>query len=282
MTAMPEAHAPIKPDPLKELFKNPKPIIAMIHLPPLPGAPRYRGQPVEDIIEYALRDAELLKSGDVDGLQVENIGDIPYLKPEDIGHETTAILAVVAREVRKTTGMPVGICCLANGVIQAMAAALASGARWVRAAEWANAYIADEGFVEAIAHKALRYRNHLRAEHIKIFADVQVKHGSHFIISDRPFEEQVLDVEFFDADAIIVSGTRTGAATPAEKVIAAKKATLLPVLVGSGLTPENAPQLLKHADGAIVGSYLRKDGKFWNPIDINRVKQLMTIVKQLR
>jgi len=280
--AMPESQLPMKPNALKELFKNPKPIIAMIHLPPLPGAPRYRGASVEEIIDYALRDADLLKSGDVDGLQVENIGDYPYLKPEDIGHETSSILAVVAREVRKATGLPTGICCLANGVIPAIAACVASGARWVRAAEWANAYIADEGFVEAIAHKALRYRANLRADYVKVFADVQVKHGSHFIISDRPFEEQVLDVEFFDADAVIVSGTRTGAETPVERVIKAKQATTLPVLVGSGLNPRNAETLLKHADGAIVGSYLRKDGKFWNPVDISRVKELMAVVKKLR
>ncbi|MEM2036217.1 MAG: BtpA/SgcQ family protein [Candidatus Caldarchaeum sp.] len=279
---MPQPLLPMKPDALKQLFKNPKPIIAMIHLPPLPGSPRYAGAAMEDIIEYALRDAELLKAGEVDGLQVENIGDYPYLKPDEIGHETTAFLAVVAREIRKATGMPVGICCLANGVIQAMAACVASGARWVRAAEWANAYIADEGFVEAIAHKALRYRANLRAYDVKVFADVHVKHGSHFIISDRPFEEQVADVEFFDADAIIVSGTRTGAETPLERVVKAKQATSLPVLIGSGLNATNAETLLKVADGAIVGSYMRKDGVFWNPVELARVKTLMSVVKKLR
>ncbi|MEM0348905.1 MAG: BtpA/SgcQ family protein [Candidatus Caldarchaeum sp.] len=273
---------PMKPDALKEIFKNPKPIIAMIHLPPLPGAPRYMGMSVEDIIEYGLRDAEVLKSNDVDGLQVENIGDYPYLKPDDIGHETSSILAVVAREVRKSTGLPVGICCLANGVIPAIAACVASGGKWVRAAEWANAYIADEGFVEAIAHHALRYRANLRAYDVRVFADVNVKHGSHFIISDRPFEEQVADAEFFDADAIIVSGTRTGAETPLEKVVRAKQATSLPVLIGSGLNADNAETLLKVADGAIVGSYLRRDGKFWNPVEPERVKKLMNIVKKLR
>ncbi|MCS7137314.1 MAG: BtpA family membrane complex biogenesis protein, partial [Candidatus Caldarchaeum sp.] len=86
---MPQPLLPMKPNALKELFKNPKPIIAMIHLPPLPGSPRYAETAIEDIIEYALRDAEILKSGEVDGLQVENIGDYPYLKPDDIGHETS-------------------------------------------------------------------------------------------------------------------------------------------------------------------------------------------------
>jgi membrane complex biogenesis BtpA family protein len=272
----------MKPNALTELFKNPKPIIAMIHLPPLPGSPRYSGKDMDEIVEYALRDAEVLKSGEVDGLQVENIGDYPYLKPQEIGHETSSILSVVAREVRKSTGLPVGVCCLANGVIPAIAACVASGGKWVRAAEWANAYIADEGFVEAIAHHALRYRSNLRAYDVRVFADVHVKHGSHFIISDRPFEEQVLDVEFFDADAVIVSGTRTGAETPLERVMKAKQATSLPVLIGSGLNASNADSLLKVADGAIVGSYLRRDGKFWNPVEAGRVKELMAAVKRLR
>ena len=273
---------PIKPDALRELFRNLKPIIAMIHLPPLPGSPRYTGISVEEIIDYALRDAEVLKSSEVDGLQVENIGDYPYLKPDDIGHETSAILAVVAREVRKATGLPVGVCCLANGVIPAIAACLVSGGKWVRAAEWANAYIADEGFIEAAAPKSMRYRSNLRATDIKVFADVHVKHGSHFIISDRHFEEQVADVEFFDADAVIVSGSRTGAETPLDRVVRAKQATRLPVLIGSGLNPSNAESPLRVADGAIVGSYLRKDGKFWNPVDYSRLKELMSVVKRLR
>lgn len=271
-----------KPDVLWDIFGVEKPIIGMVHLRPLPGSPLYEGEDVEGIVEHALKDAESLKAGGVDGLQVENIMDLPYLKPEKVGHETVACMSVIAREVRKATGMPTGICCLANAVNQAIAIALASGGLWVRAAEWANAYIADEGYIEASAPEALRYRRAVRAESIRIFADVHVKHGSHFIISDRSIEEQALDVEFFLADAIIVSGTRTGAETPLERVEAVKRTVRLPVLVGSGLNPKNAVRLLGIADGAIVGTYFKKDGEWRNPVDEERVKNLMRIVKGLR
>lgn len=273
---------PVAPGVLGELFGNPKPVIAMIHLQPLPGSPMYRGQPVEELIEQALRDAELLKEGGVDGLMVENFGDRPFLKPERIGHETTAVLAVVAREVIRSTGLPTGISCLANGAVPAIAASVASGAKWIRVNCWANAYIADEGFIEAAAPVALRYMRYLGADNIRVFADVQVKHGSHFIVSDRPFEEQVRDVEFFGADAVVVSGSRTGEETPVERVLAAKKATALPVLVGSGLRPENAGRLLRAADGAIVGSYLRKDGDPLKPVDPERLRRLMVAVQEVR
>jgi membrane complex biogenesis BtpA family protein len=198
------------PGALGELFGNPKPIIAMIHLPPLPGSPFHRGQPFEEVVEQALRDAEVLKGEGVDGLMVENFGDRPFLKPDEIGHETTAFLAVVSREVIRATGLPVGISCLANGAVQAIAASVASGAKWIRVNCWANAYIADEGVIEAAAPKALRYMRHLGVRDLKVFADVHVKHGSHIIVSDRPFEELVRDVEFFGADAVVVSGARTG------------------------------------------------------------------------
>jgi membrane complex biogenesis BtpA family protein len=267
---------------LGELFGNPKPIIAMIHLPPLPGSPFHRGQPFEEVVEQALRDAEVLKGEEVDGLMVENFGDRPFLKPDEIGHETTAFLAVVAREVIKATGLPVGISCLANGAVQAIAASVASGAKWIRVNCWANAYIADEGVIEAAAPKALRYMRHLGVRELKVFADVHVKHGSHFIVSDRPFEELVRDVEFFGADAVVVSGARTGEETPVERVLAAKGVTELPVLIGSGLRPENAGKLLMAADGAIVGTYLRKDGDPMKPVDPERTRRLMEAVRELR
>ncbi len=267
---------------LGELFGNPKPIIAMLHLPPLPGSPFYGGQPFEEIVERALRDAEVLKGGGVDGLMVENFGDRPFLKPDEIGHETTAFLAVVAREVIRSTGLPVGISCLANGALQAIAASVASGAKWIRVNCWANAYIADEGLIEAAAPRALRYMRQLEVRGLKVFADVQVKHGSHFIVSDRPFEELVKDVEFFGADAAVVSGARTGDETPVERVLAAKAATSLPVLIGSGLRPENVGRLLSAADGAIVGTYLRRDGYPMKPVDPERTRRLMDAVTELR
>ncbi|MDH5362252.1 MAG: BtpA/SgcQ family protein [Aigarchaeota archaeon] len=269
-------------DVLQELFAVELPIIGMVHLQPLPGAPRYRGEAVDDIVELALRDAEALSQGGVNGLIVENMMDAPFLKMEDLGHETVAAMAAAAREIRKTVELPIGINCLANAVIPSIAVAAASGARWVRANLWANAYIADEGYVEAAAPKALRYRSFLKQEHLKIFADVAVKHGSHFITSDRPLKEQVKDVEFFDADVLVVSGVRTGTPPSIERLREVKSVATLPVLVGSGLEPGNASQLLAHGDGAIVGTFFKKAGRWRNPVDKQRVETLLRVVKRMR
>ena len=267
---------------LEEIFHVRKPIMGMVHLKPLPVAPRYQGEAFEDILEAAVKDAEALKAGGVDGLIVENQSDIPYLRGGRIGPEAIACMAVATREVRKATGLPTGVSFLANGAKEGVAAALAGGGLFVRVAMWAYAYIADEGLVEAAAPETLRYINYLRADHVKIFADVQVEYGSHFIVSDKTLEDLVIDTELFGADAIVVTGPRTGVETPYERVVRAKKVSKTAVIVGTGVNPENVERLLSVADGAIVGSYFKEGGVWWNPVVEERVKKLMKLVEKLR
>ncbi len=216
----------------------------MIHCDPFPGSPKYRGKSVSAIIERALRDAENYILGGVHGLIVENHGDIPFSKPEDIGPETPAFMAVITEKVRERFGVPLGINVLANAALPAFATALAGGADFIRVNQWANAYIANEGFIEGAAAKALRYRSQLRAEHIRVFADSHVKHGSHAIVADRSIQELTRDVDFFEADAVIATGQRTGDSATLDEIDEIRAATALPLLVGSGVTPANVCQIL--------------------------------------
>jgi membrane complex biogenesis BtpA family protein len=188
--------------------------------------------------------------GGVHGLIIENHGDIPFSKPEDIGHETSALMAVITEKVRERFGVPLGINVLANAAIPAMAA-LAGGADFVRVNQWANAYIANEGFIEGAAAKALRYRSMLRAEHIRVFADSHVKHGSHAIVADRSIQELTRDVDFFEADAVIATGQRTGDSATMAEIDEIRAATELPLLVGSGVTPANVSQILGRTQGSL-------------------------------
>jgi len=174
-----------KTNAIQAIFSRKKAVIAVIHCDPFPGTPKYTGKTVDKIIERALRDAENYIKGGVHGLIIENHGDIPFSKPEDIGPETSALMAVITDKIRQRFDVPLGINILANAAIPALATALASGADFVRVNQWANAYIANEGFIEGAAAKALRYRSQLRAEHIRVFADSHVKHGSHAIVADR-------------------------------------------------------------------------------------------------
>lgn len=274
---------PAKPNVLDRIFGLPKPIIAVIHLPPLPGSPRYQGEDVQEAYAMAARDAEVLARGGVDGIIFENAFDLPYARPEDIGFETVASLTAACITAQRVTSIPVGIMCVANGVLPALAIAKAVGGRWIRANQWTHAYVAPEGLINGPAGEALRYRSFLRArDEIAVFADVQVKFGAHAITADRSIEEQARDAEFLDADALIVTGTRTGVAPTSDDVQKVKGASSLPVLVGSGFDPDTTRDLLFVADGAIVGSWLKRDGHWWNTVDEERVGTLMAAVRLLR
>ncbi|WP_066301299.1 BtpA/SgcQ family protein [Bacillus sp. FJAT-29937] len=267
---------------LENLFHVSKPIIGMVHLKPLPGAPHYKGESMDEIIQFALEDVRRMEEGGVDGLQIENAWDLPFPKPEDFSFETVAAMTAVGVEIRKASKLPLGVNCLANAVVPAIAIAKACDAKWVRSNQWVNAYVANEGIVEGASAKAMRYKANLFGDDIKVMADVHVKHGSHSIVADRSLAEQTRDNEFFDADILIATGNRTGDETSLDELIGIKESASLPVIIGSGMTTGNAKKILSIADGAIVGSFLKENGNWWERVDIERVKQFMDQVNSLR
>ncbi len=269
-----------KPSDLITTLFGGKALIGVIHCPPFPGSPRYKGQSMSEIYDICMRDAAAYLEGGMNGLIVENHGDIPFLKPDDIGPETTGFLSVITDRIVNTFDCPVGINVLANAPIPALAAATASGADFIRVNEWANAYVANEGFMEGRAGEALRYRAALQANHIKVFADSHVKHGSHSIVADRSIGELTRDLAFFDADAVIATGQRTGNSATMEEIDEIGSATSLPLLVGSGVTPENVQAILNRTDGVIVASSLKRDGDWWNEVELERVKGFVKAVGQ--
>jgi uncharacterized protein len=265
------AVAPQREHALGEIFGRRRVVIGVVHCVPLPGAPDYEGDPPDALIERAIADATAYAQGGVHGLIVENHGDIPFAKPDDIGQETAAMMSVIADHVRREVGLPVGINVLANGAMTAMAVAKAAGASFIRVNEWANAYIANEGIVEGPAGRVMRYRSWLRAGGVSVFADVHVKHGAHAIVADRSIPELTRDVEFFGADAVIVTGQRTGDSATSEEVETIRRATSLPLLIGSGVTTDNVHALMEIADGVIIGSSLKEGGVWWRSVDRSRV-----------
>lgn len=271
-----------KPNAIATLFGRSKAVIGVIHLLPLPGSPGYNGQPMDAMTEFALAEAERYRAGGMDGLIVENHGDIPFAKPDRLGPETAACMAVITDAVRRAVGLPVGVNVLANGALAALAVAKAAGARFVRVNQWANAYVANEGFIEGPAAEATRYRAWLHAQPVHVFADVHVKHGAHAITADRSLGELARDVEFFDADVAIVTGQRTGDSASMDELRAIAAGTALPVVVGSGVTPANVGEILAVADGVIVASALKRDGVWWNPVDPDRLAAFAQAVARVR
>ncbi len=234
------------------------------------------------IVRHAVEEARSYAEGGMDGIIVENSWDLPFLRPEDIWHETVATMSVVADSVRQATSLPIGINVLANAGEAAIAVAKASGASFIRVNQWVNAYVSNEGIVQGDSAKILRYRSTLKAEDVAIFADVHVKHGAHAIVADRTVEEQARDVEFFDADVAIATGNHTGDATPIGEIENIRSGTHLPLLIGSGLSVENAFDLLAKADGAIVGTSLKENGSWWGRVSVDRARALVREVSKLR
>ena len=271
-----------KPNAIQALFGRRQAVIGVIHSRPLPGAPDYDGETLDAIIGFALAEAARYRAGGVDGLIVENHGDIPFAKPDEIGPETVAAMAVMTQEVRKASGLPTGVNVLANGAIAGFAVAKAAGAAFIRVNQWANAYVANEGVLDGKAGAAMRYRAMLRARDIRVFADVHVKHGAHAITSDRAIAELARDVEFFDADAAIATGQRTGDAATMHELREIAGGCALPVVVGSGATPDNVGEILTIADAVIVASYLKRDGVWWNEVDPVRLAEFMRAVTEAR
>ncbi|MGE6740632.1 BtpA/SgcQ family protein [Allorhizobium pseudoryzae] len=261
---------------IQEIFGRPKALIGMVHCPAFPGAPRYRGAAMETIYDACMRDAEALIEGGMHGIIIENHGDIPFSKPEDIGPETTGFMSVVTDRIARAIGVPLGINVLANAPIPAFAIAMAGGAKFIRVNQWANAYVANEGFMEGRAAEAMRYRSLLRAEHIKIFADSHVKHGAHAITADRTIDELTRDLAFFDADGVIATGQRTGNSATLEEIEEIGRATHLPLLVGSGVSEANIIDILKRTQGVIVASSLKEGGVWWNPVELSRVRSFVS------
>ncbi len=274
--------APARESALLRIFGTPRPLIGNVHCLPLPGTPAYQNESMDTIVGRAIRDARNYAEGGMDGLLIENHGDIPFLPPHEIGHEVIASMAVIAKAVGEEVDLPFGINILANAPLPALAIAKATGARFIRVNQWVNAYVSNEGIMQGESARALRYRKAISADDVAIFADVHVKHGAHAIVADRPISEQASDVEFFGADVAIVTGNRTGDAVPEEEIAAVRSGTQLPLIAGSGVTTENIERIMSTTNGAIVGSSLKRDGVWWNEVEVARVEALVEAAGSLR
>jgi membrane complex biogenesis BtpA family protein len=161
-----------------------------------------------------------------------------------------------------------------------MAVTHACGASFVRAEGFVFAHVADEGIIQAGAGELLRYRRAIGAEGIRVFADIKKKHSAHSITADVDMAETAKAAEFFQADGVIVTGTATGRAADPEEVRAASQAVGVPVLVGSGITPQNMGRFAA-ADALIVGSSVKEGGLWSNRLDEKRLDSVARAFQSL-
>ena len=256
-----------------------KPVIGMIHLGALPGSPRYQSN-FESIVSRALADADELAAGGCHALMMENFGDVPFL-PGRVSATVVATMTRVAVEVRKRVSLPLGINVLRNDGVSALAVALASGADFIRVNVLTGARVCDQGLIGGIADVLLREQLTTSSRHVRILADVDVKHSAP--LASRPLGDEVKDTMLRGlADAVIVSGSGTGAAVNLDKLKLVREAAQgAPVFIGSGVTVETLENLMPYASGFIVGTSLKKDGRAENKVELQRVKALLAKHKEL-
>ena len=261
---------------MTSLFTNAKPIIGVIHVGALPGTPR-GSESVAGLVRLAREEARVYRECGVDGVIIENMHDVPYLKGA-VGPEIVAAMTAIGIEVKAQCGLPVGIQILAGANIEAMAVAHAAGLDFIRAEGYAYAHVADEGIIEASAAKLLRYRKMIGAERVQVWADVKKKHSAHAITADVSLGQTAETVEFMGADCVIVTGSVTGEAPQIADVKEAKSHCHLPVFLGSGISEANIDQFHNEADGFIIGTYFKVDGLWSNTVDPARVTEFINKV----
>ncbi|MEM1027891.1 MAG: BtpA/SgcQ family protein [Planctomycetota bacterium] len=268
---------------------GPQTIVGMLHAPPLPGSPGFRGD-FDTILDTVRRDAAAwIEGGLLDcggGLMLENFGDVPFFKGR-VPSEVVASLTRLAGEVKREVGdaVPLGINVLRNDGESALAVAAASGADYIRVNVLSGAVVTDQGLIEGDAARLLRRRRQMGADHIGVWGDVRVKHAAPIGAGWRSIEEEVEELVLrAGASGVIVSGTGTGKATDLDELREVREVMgqlgdhAVPIWVGSGASAETAAVLLQHADGLIVGTSVKTDGRLNMPVDPMRVQALIKAV----
>ena len=266
-------------DMFKKMFKVEIPVIGVVHLSPLPGSPCYDGTSVKEISKQAIKSAKVMTENGIDGIIVENFGDKMFLKK--VGPEVVAVMTYIAKEIKESISVPIGMCVLQSDAIAGIAISKAVGAEFIRVPYYTETYIVDAGMMESIAAEALRYRKFLESD-VKIFADVHIKHS--YPLSQRPIEHAAEDAYHRGlADAIIITGRKTGGETKVDDVARVKKALPeVPLVVGSGVTIENVDNYLPYIDAIIATTGLNVGGEVETEPDPVSVSKFMEKIKNYR
>lgn len=253
-------------------FWQQRPLIGVIHLRPLPGSPLHNGESMHAILEHAVADARALQEGGADAVMVENYFDVPFAKGVLPPH-TVAALTRCVQAVREAISLPVGVNALRNDAEAAIAIAHICGGQFVRINVYVGAAVTDQGVIDGAARDAVLYRKALNAD-VALWADICVKHA--VPLGHVRIENSARDaVERGLADALILTGDATGLPANPEDIRQVRDAVpQIPLLIGSGLTPSNTATMLNGASGAIVGTWLKRDGEVHLPVDVHRVRAL--------
>lgn len=263
----------------RRVFGETKPVIAMVHLGALPGSPLHDHQKgIEGLVEGAARDLAALQQAGVDAVMFGNENDRPYEFDADTA--STATMAYVIGRLRPEIAVPFGVNVLWDPM-SSMALAAATGAAFVREI-FTGTYASDMGPWTPDAGKAVRYRDRLGRQDLALLYNVSAEFA--YSLDRRSLADRARSAVFSSIpDAILVSGAITGEAAEMSDLVAVKEVLPdTPVLANTGVKHETVGEVLRVADGCIVGSSLKVDGNTWNPVDPERAAEFMRIARAAR
>lgn len=262
---------------ISEMFGTQKAIIGLLHLKALPGDPFYEGS-MEAVIAQAKDELDAMQEGGVDGILITNELSLPYEKK--VSAVTLASMARVVGALEGRFRVPYGVEAIydADASIDICAATDAKFSRCV----FTGAYAGDLGLVDKDIAKTLRRRRYLERNDLKLFYFVNSE--GEVYLNDRPIEDITKTMIFnCKPEALVVAGGMAGMSPENTMLSKVKKAAGdLPVFCGTGCKTDNIEQIFSISDGAFVGTTFKKDGKFGNPVEYERVKTFMDKVKELR
>jgi membrane complex biogenesis BtpA family protein len=226
-------------------------------------------------IYAALRDDVLaLQDAGVDGLLFCNEHDLPY--SIGVGVEVAAAQAALIGRLHSELSVPFGVDLLWDAR-SALAVARATGAAFVREV-FTGVFDTDMGLLAPDFGELAGYRHAIGGDDIAIFTNVTPEFSRS--VSGRSVAERARGAAFLGADALLISGPQAGAPVDQAELAEAKaSAGDVPVLANTGVTAQNAAEILAVADGVIVGTHLKIDGSTWNAVDPHRARQLVRVVR---
>ncbi|WP_159585345.1 BtpA/SgcQ family protein [Chelativorans xinjiangense] len=263
----------------RRLFKTAKPVIAMVHLGALPGSPLYDAEGgMEALVAGAAKDLDALQRAGVDAVMFGNENDRPYEFTVDTA--STAAMAYVIGSLRERITVPFGVNVLWDPM-STVALAAATGAAFVREI-FTGTYASDMGPWTPDAGKAMRYRDRLGRSDLAMLYNISAEFA--YSLDRRSLSDRARSAVFSSIpDAILVSGQITGEAAALSDLVAVKKVLPdTPVLANTGVKHATVADVLKTADGCIVGSSLKVDGDTWNPVDPERAAEFMRLARAAR
>lgn len=256
----------------KKIFKTDKPIIGCVHLPALPGTPHYDpSMSFRDMVARAKREIVALQEAGFDAVIFANEGDRPYLSK--VGPEIIASYTRIASQALDAVQVPYG-CGVLVDPIAAISIAKALDATFIRA--YISGVYADMcGLTVYNPGEIMRFRRNIGAEDVNIYCYCDAHGGSSL---DTRSQADIADTAFsvLDPAGVLVPGQHAGLAPSFEEVEQMKQRFPdKPIMIASGVTPDNIKEALRISDGMVVGTYVKKDGILWNEVDPERAKRFI-------